>query len=902
VTLEAGRILGHYEIVSTLGAGGMGEVYRARDTRLGREVALKLVLAEVSADPERLARFEREARVLAALNHPNIATLHGFETADADGTRFLVMELVEGETLADRIARGPIPTDEAIALFVAIAEGLEAAHEKGIVHRDLKPANIKVAPDGRVKILDFGLAKALAPESPGEDAALSHSPTLTLAATRRGEVLGTAAYMSPEQASGKAVDKRTDVWAFGGCLYEALTGGRAFPADDLPNTLAAVLRDEPDWGALPAGTPPRVRRLLQRCLAKKPRERLHDIADARLVLEESEATAAGAGSVAPRRAPFLAAALGFALAGVAAAIAWIALRPAPPGPPSLRLDLRIAEATGGAIATSIALAPDGTRIAYVIRRELGAGLGANDTLYVRELDELEGTALAEGAVAQPFFSPDGRWIAFFTGTTLEKVPVAGGTAVELAPADLFMQGDWSEDDRIVFTTGYSHDLQQVSAAGGETTRLTDVPAGNVFQLSPHFLPGGRHLLFTEFDAWQGTRDPTNRSSVRALDLESGAITTVLDRGAHARYLHSGHLVYLDGGVLFAVPFDLEALAATGPPVKSSVTVFTFPVSDYPAYSVSRSGNLLHIPRLEDERNTAVWVDREGRSTPLLERGFYGGPRLSPDGTRLAVTELRDSNVDVHVYDLEHGARTRLTFDPARDDDVVWSVDGKFLLFNSLRNGRNGIYRLEADGAGDAEPLFLWEGPGAGDVYPSSSGPGGLVAFCRRSPETSIDVLVLQPGASEPEVVVGSAASEEIADFSPDGRWIAYSKQEAGGRDVFVRAYPPRPGLTQVSSGGGRDPKWSRDGRELFYWTDSGIVAVSVEARDGILRAGTPKLLFSRAARGSLVAGEPYYPAFDVAPDGQHFVVIQPPAGQWGSDHVRLVTNFFAELERIAPAR
>ena len=892
--LEAGSTLGHYEILSSLGAGGMGEVYRARDTKLGREVALKLLLEEVSADPERLARFEREARVLASLNHPNVATLYGFER-EAD-TSFLVMELVEGETLAERIGRSPIPADEAIGLFVQIAEGLEAAHEQGVIHRDLKPANIKLSPEGQIKVLDFGLAKALVTED--EDRAnFSESPTLTLAATRRGEILGTAAYMSPEQAAGKTVDRRADLWAFGVCLYEALTGQRAFQAEDAANTLASVLRDEPDLDELPSATPMSAKRLLSLCLAKNPRHRLRDASDARLILLEPQEAMTEA-AVPSRSRSLPAAALGFATAVALAIALWVGLRPSETPPPRLHIDVRIAETGGNQLARDIALSNDGKQMAYVLTADAA---GDNDLLYVRTLESLEGRVLATGAVFHPFFSPDGSWVAYFTSVALMKVPTGGGTPIELAPAEPASNGSWAADGTIVFKGVLSTGgLARVSAAGGEPEALTEVVLGQGIHLSPQVLPGGRSILFTSFSTWWGTHDPLSRPSIQILDLETRDTKTVLANGAHARYLPTGHLVFLDGGSLFAIPFDLDSEATGGTPAPLAIDVFATPVNEHPGFSASESGQLLYLAGSGAAPNTALWVDRDATTAPLLDPGFYAGPRLSPDGNRLTVAELRDGNVDIRIYDLASGTDVKLTFDDAQDDDPIWSRDGRHILFNSSRDGADGIYRVAADGSEGVEPMIVREAAD-GSLYPSSEGPNGELAYGFYSTESSDDILVLEPDGSS-TMLVETMSRDSLPQFSPDGRWIAYSTIESGAWEVFVTPYPPGPGRQQVSSGGGTDVKWSGDGHELYYAAPSGILVVPVEYTARGIRLGTPEVLLEGSGyrAGSHVAGEPY-PAFDPSPDGQGFVVIQSPPGSWGNDHVRLVTGWFAELERLAPS-
>jgi serine/threonine-protein kinase len=890
--LEPGSKLGHYEILSSLGAGGMGEVYRAKDSKLGREVAVKILLEEVSSDPERLARFEREARVLASLNHPSVATLHGFETER--GTSFLVMELVEGETLADRIARGPIPVDEAVPLFEQIAEGLEAAHEKGVIHRDLKPANIKLGPDGAsVKILDFGLAKAMATDvDTTDDMSRSMSPTLTLAATQRGEILGTAAYMSPEQASGKTVDERADLWAFGVCLYESLSGERLFQGEDAPNTLAAVLRDEPDLGSLPEAVPPGVRRLLGHCLAKSPKARLHHVADARLLLGEAEPQSREEIQETPRRRPIvLMVALGITTVALLALAIWTTTRPAPPGTSRLRVSIEIAEATDSGVASDVVLAPNGRHFVYVIRRDTKQ---ASD-LYVRYLDRLEGELLVSGTVQQPFLSPDGEWVAYFADAELRKISLAGGTPQTVAKATSFGNGSWLPDGTIVFHPADAPGgLLRISAEGGEPEVLTEILAGEDHHASAQLLPGGDALLFSAFSTWQGSQDPASPSSINLLSLATRERTTLLPKGAHARYLPTGHLVYLDGGTLFAVPFDLDQLAVVGTPRATDVRVYATPSFDRPSFSFSEAGDLLYVEGVAGESMPAVWLDRNGVETPGLEPGFYGNPQISPDGKQVALTRQLGGNVDIYVYDLKDGTGRRVTSQPGRDDDVVWSPDGESLIYNANEGGSSAIVRMRADGTGEKETLYV--NTQGYTPYPVSVGPDGALLFGNGTAENHEDLFILLAPGGDPIPFANSPAAEGWGAFSPDGRWIAYASTESGVWEVYVRPYPLGPGIERVSTSGGYHPRWSADGTEIFYSSGSALYAVEVNTSGGQLARETPVRLFDGYQLPAAVLGEEYI-GFDVTSDSQRFLVTPASPGHWGNDHVRLVTDFFEELQR-----
>ncbi len=902
-----GQTLGHYRILEKLGEGGMGVVYRAADSKLGREVAIKVLPETFARDPERLARFEREARVLASLNHPNIAAIHGLE--EQDGLRYLVLEYVPGLTLAERLgdkapgervragfkpAHAPLPVDEALEIAKQIAEALEAAHEKGIIHRDLKPANVKVTPEGKVKVLDFGLAKAFEPE--GSDVNLSKSPTISVAATRAGVILGTAAYMSPEQARGKAVDKRTDIWAFGCVLYEMLSGKPVFGADTITDTIAAIVKNEPDWSALPAETPAAARPLLRRCLEKDPHRRLHDMADARIELEETLQKAPGIGAgdagvaaAAPRPAPLgfmprkSAAMLGLGglVMGAAAAgmVVWrLVPTPSAPAPLLTRVLLSLppsAPLSPGIIGRALAISPDGSRLVYVGFRE------GSTRLFVRAMDELEPKPLAGTEGAQgPFFSPDGQWVGFFAQGKLKKVLLNGGAPVTLCDTAANTGAYWARDGTIFFAVAINSGLSRVSAEGGVPQVVTTLARDEEAHRQPHVLPGGEAVLFTVFPG----------RGIAVQSLKTGFRRMLIQDGVDARYAPTGHLVFARAGTLLAAPFDLKRLEVTGPavPVADGVRMTVFRIAAH--YAFSETGSLVYTSGGPGgSEDMLVWVDRKGTSRPLgtSPRSFVH-PQLSPDGQKLAL-DIREAGGDVWIHDLVRGTLTRLTFDPGEEETPIWSPDGKRVAFTASRAGQPRSIFWKPAGGGAEELLAT----APHHLHLTSWSPDGrFLLYYQMAPNTGQDIWLLPlEGDRKPRPMLQTPFNESDAKFSPDGRWVAYVSDETGRNEVYVQAYPGPGGKSQISTEGGTEPAWARSGRELFYRNGDKMMAVTLETKPGFT-AGTPRLLFQ---------GQ-YEPTYDVAPDGQRFLMIKAGAQGAAPVQLQLVLNWFEELKRRVPVK
>jgi Tol biopolymer transport system component len=885
--LDPGFSLGPYRIERLIGAGGMGEVYRARDTTLGRDVAIKVLPPLFTSDLERLARFEREARMLAALNHPHIGAIYGVE--DADGVRGLVLELVEGPTLADRLTAGPLPIIEALTIARQIADALDAAHEKGIIHRDLKPANVKVTPDGKVKVLDFGLAKAFAGDGMRDD--LTNSPTLSRATTAQGVILGTAAYMSPEQARGQAVDKRTDMWAFGCVLYELLTGKQAFHGETVTEILAAVLRGEPEWTALPAATPAKARDLLRRCLQKDKALRLRDAGDAGIEIQEALA----APSVDPTvsgpatRSWRLAAVLGIAVlvgAVVAGLAVWnlkaTAPRPVtrftitlPPGQQLARLG----------DVPALALSPDGSYLAY------SASQGGAPQLYLRPMDGLEARPVpgTEGATA-PFFSPDGRDIGFAAfrlgGGTLKKVSLSGGAPLTLGDFVLpFPLGaSWGSQGTIAFVPTLYSAVQQVSETGGAPQPLTRLEKGDGNQLWPEFLPGGKAMLF-------GTGGGAGEARLAVLLVATGERRNLfpIPADSQPRYAPSGHLVYAQGGNLMAVPFDPQRLTVTGAPVSVVEGVVQSSVTGAAQYDLSATGSLVYVlgTGVQPAPSTLVWVDHKGLEQALPQPArFYGTPRLSPDGHRVAVSIAGN----IWVGDLERGGLTPLTSEGSPNIMGTWTPDGKWITFGSVRDGRRNLFWQSADGSGAPERLARNERAQA----PTSWSPNGqLLAFEQTSVTTRWDIWMLRISDRKAEPFLVTPFNEGAPQFSPDGHWLAYVSDESGRFETYVRPYPAG-GKTPISTDGGTEPVWNHNGRELFYRSGNKMMAVDIATQPSFT-ASKPRLIFE----GPYVLTGTTMPEYDVSSDGQHFLMLKPePAAP---TQINVVLNWSEELKQKVPA-
>jgi Tol biopolymer transport system component/tRNA A-37 threonylcarbamoyl transferase component Bud32 len=873
-----GRSLAHYRITAALGAGGMGEVYRATDTRLGRDVALKVLPEAFASDPDRLARFEREAKLLASLNHPNIAHVYGFESAtlpEGPAVHFLAMELVEGEDLAERLKRGVLPVDEALAMARQIAEALEEAHEKGVVHRDLKPANIRVTAEGKVKVLDFGLAKAWAGdgEASASSAELSHSPTLTRQGTEAGMILGTAAYMSPEQARGKAVDKRADIWAFGVVLFEMLTGRRLFPGETVSDVLAAVLRADVDWTVLPPGVPAELRRLVRRCLERDRRNRLHDIADARIALEETLRGEAEAPGAAPEaRSGRAAAVLPWALAALAGAAALglgltraPALAPGPEAPTVFGVLVPPDYALTLSQSPLVDISADGRTLLFAAEGEKGA------RAFRRSLDRMAVTPIeGTGGAENPVLSPDGRFVAFFADKMLRRVPAEGGAAVTVAPAPAPRGVAWERDGSLVFSPVYNSALFRVSASGGAPVALTklDVARGERTHRWPQLLPDGRTLIFTVgLVSSPGDYDGAN---VDAQRLDTGERRTVVRGARMARYSALGYLVYQRKETLQAVRFDPERLETIGDPFTIQEGVGGDVSSGSAYFAVSDNGTLAVAPRTSTpkERLLAL-VDRAGHETLLNTPPLaFNHLRVSPDGTRMAFAIGGGAGGDDDIYTLELGSQRlrRLTFGEGFAFPL-WSPDGRSVLFTNGRGGETGIQRKAADGGGPTLTVATSTEQMIGDAWFPD---GRTLAVTTTEGSIDIQSVDTHAGGARRPLIASPAAGEFSAAISPDGRYVAYTTTETGTEEVMVETLPPGGGKWQVSVAGGSAPAWSRDGQRLYFVTTQALMEADVSTA-GVFATSVPRLL--------LTGPYDFYKAstrnYDVGPDGRLALVKRP---------------------------
>jgi serine/threonine-protein kinase len=908
----------------------MGEVYRARDTKLNRDVALKILPESFTADPDRLARFRREAQVLASLNHPNIAAIYGFE--DSGATHALVMEFVDGLTVAELIdATG----DHALGLSLAdvlpiarqIAEALEAAHETGIIHRDLKPANVKVRTDGTVKVLDFGLAKAIDPAG-SSPSAMANSPTLTARATQLGMILGTAAYMAPEQARGRAVDRRADIWAFGVVVYEMLSGRRAFDGDDISITLASVLKEDVRWDALPADLPSPLQRLLRRCLEKDPKRRLSWIGEARLILEDPASlnrdVAISSIAGAPplplwRRAmPWAVAALGLAAALVSIAL-WAPWRTTPvPTPRKLLVGIGVdASMETILFGAPVILSPDGTTLAVVAQVT-----GGQTQLFIRKLDQLQAAPLAgtEGA-SSPFFSPDGQWIAFFAGSKLKKVQVTGGAPAILCDAESGRGGTFVDDDTIIFTPSSSPSVKllRVSASGGTPAVFGTLGEGATTQRWPQALPGGKAVLYTEHSAGNGF----DNANLVVAPLAGGAPKIVMRGAYYGRYVPSGlgtlkrdergrgHLLYMQQGTLFAVPFNLDRLETAGQAVPAIDGLSANPGVGGATVAFSGDGTLVYVPgSTQSNVNSIDWMTRDGKTSTLrAAKAGWANPRFSPDGQKLAMEITDGKQRDIWVYDWARDTLTQLTFDAANDRFPVWTPDGKRIVFGSDRAkpGVINLYWVNADGTG--EPTRLTDSPN--QQQPVSWHPNGrFLAFHEnRGGSTAIDLMMLPmegdavrgwtPGA--PTVFLATPAIEVLPTFSPDGRWLAYQSNELGSFEIFVRAFPGPGSKWRISTDGGVWPAWSPASRELLFLNQFKVMVAPYTVEGDSFKADKPQL-WSPVGYQS-VGGVGFGP-YALNPDGKRLALAaaDPTAPGAIQDKVVLVSNFFDYLNKIAPAK
>jgi eukaryotic-like serine/threonine-protein kinase len=886
MSIAAGTRLGPYEVLAPLGAGGMGEVYKARDTRLERTVAIKVLPQRLSSSPETRQRFEREARTISQLSHPHICAL--YDVGREGEIEYLVMEYLEGETLSERLAKGALPLEQTLRYGQEIADALDKAHRQGIVHRDLKPGNVMLTKSG-VKLLDFGLAKAMAPAE--AKSSLTSLPTQQ-GLTQEGTILGTFQYMAPEQLEGREADARTDIFALGATLYEMATGRKAFEGASQASLITAIMSSQPpSISAIAPMAPPALDRVVKVCLAKDPEDRwqsARDVASELKWIAEGGSQAGVPAPVASRRRLrervvwALAGALAGAIAAALAARAWMRAGGERRPGAALSVALPATEQLVVLQTHCLAVSADGTRIVYV-----AAGGGARQ-LYVRPLDRFAATPIpgTEGA-ENPFFSPDGQWIAFVADSKLKKVSLGGGPPVILAESRAALGGSWGPDDTILFTTDFTSGIWKVSAKGGEPQRVTapDPTRRERAQLWPRFLPGGKTALFT---IWTGTS--WDEARIAVVDLATGKHRTVLEGGTDARYAPTGQLVYERGGSLLAVPFDTKRMEVTGSPATVLTGVRSGMNNGESHFDFSQEGSLAYLPGgLQAEERTLVWLDRRGAAVPVLETPRpYADPVLSPDGRRLALT-VEGATFDVWVYELDRGTLTRLSFG-GDDSEPTWSRDGRRIAWTSSRGGRQNVFWRAADGSGAEERLTTSDHPQRPQSF---SADGKFLAFVDVDPSTGDDLWLLPlDGDRKPVVFLKTPFNEGQAQFSPDGKWIAYTSNESGRNEVYVTPFPRPGGKLQISIDGGSQPTWSPAGRELFYRKEDKLLAVLVETKVG-LTAGKPSVLFE----GKFVGG------YDPTPDGQRFVMMRSNEAQSAPKQINVLLGWFEDLERrVAPHR
>ena len=884
--LQLGTTLGVYEVLSAIGAGGMGEVYKARDTKLDRDVALKILPDAFVNDPERLARFQREAKVLASLNHPNIAAIYGLE--ESGDSPALVLEYVPGPTLQDRIAKGPIPLDEALPIARQIAEALEAAHEQGIIHRDLKPANVKVKDDGTVKVLDFGLAKALGPELSDTEAANSPTMTMTAAATKMGVIMGTAAYMSPEQARGKSLDRRCDIWAFGCVLYEMLTGQPAFDGDDVSLILAEVIKSEPDWGRLADDTPESIRGLLERCLEKDRNERLPHIGEARFQVRKALTTSAveptGASRALPRH-QFRWAGAGL-VAGILVAIAagmvvWRVAGFDTSAPAPLRrltIDLQEGMTLPAGVGTAIAISPDSQTFVYAAQSAEGR------RLYRRRMDEFRAVPIpgTEGAT-MPFFSPDGEWIAFSDAsvTEIKRVPLAGGEPFTIC--ERCADGSWGEDGSIVYE--WNRSVFRVSENGGSPELLAEpmLDRGVPALIRVSLLPGSKALLFD-----MSTTD-VSIGGVGVMSLESRELIVVSSDGGDPFYSQTGHILFARGTTLFAVPFDVERLQVAGQPTPVLAGVRVENGGSVQAV-VSRDGLLFYAPSQGEVGTQLAWVTRDGAVASVIEEGRrFATPRVSPDGERIAVQINAAGGSDIWIH--ESGTTWRLT-DSGVAANPIWAADGAEVAYGSRSAESFTIESAAADGTGGVRTLVASDAP----VSPAAWSPdGNLLVFQEDSPNPKLFVIDVRDPASR-EAYAASESSTYSATLSHSGRWLAYVSDRSGTDEVYVRAFPGPGREYLISRGGGFTPLWGPGDSELSYLSPDFRFLMAARLDSQSLEVLDRRELFPARTFWSL----PWGTHHDIHPDGQRFLMLNQSAPDRTAPKVSVVLNWHQELQARVP--
>jgi Tol biopolymer transport system component len=903
VAIEAGQQLLHYRLLEKIGEGGMGVVWKATDTTLDRDVAIKILPDTLAQEPERLARFEREAKSLAALNHPNIAAIHSVHEAPAEqgSLRFLAMELVAGEDLSERMERGPLPIDEALEITGQIATGLEAAHVAGLVHRDLKPANVKLTADHKVKVLDFGLAKTWGSDGASASADPSHSPTMTSAGTMAGMILGTAAYMSPEQARGHAVDQRTDVWALGVIIYEMLTGRRLFEGETVSDILAGVLKTEPDFSRLPSATPPAARRLLRRCLQRDPQQRLHHMADVRLELEEARVepapTAEGEATPAPTKASSGRERIAWLVVVVAllAVLAAVALRPGSTSvPPLVQSALMPPAGWDFAPGPPLAVRRDGRQVAFVAypRSDNEEAAAGSIGIWIRDLASTKSRRLVDADTdSNPFWSPDGRWIGFFANGKLNKIEADGGPVIPICDATDGRGGTWNESGTIVFQRTWNEGLMKVPAGGGTPQPLTtlDKDRFHIAHRWPHFLPDGRQFLFYVVS----TTNPvtSEHSGIYVGSLDSDETQFLLKTESRAAYA-GGHLLYRAGSTLMAHPFDVSTLGFTGDPIPVASDVSGGAISWGGAqFGASEADVLVHLRGTQSSNTVLTWRDHDGNVLDTIgEPDNYWSPALSHDGSRLAVEIGMDAS-DIWIYDLERDSRTRFSFETASDRHPLWSPDDSRLAYSSAREAQGEIWVRPTSGIGDAHLVFTAD---TSIILTDWSSDGRLILFDYQhlAGENDLDVWALDMETLEAKAYVSGKFSQNEARLSPDGRWIAYSSNESGKDEIYVQGFPEADGRWMVSNDGGArgayTPVWGDDGRELFYRRGNSVLAIPVTPGAGFA-FGTPRTLFGLISKSG--AGS----ALVITDKGQRILCNELPPADPSKSGARLIQNWSTAL-------